>query len=279
MEKPEYSAGAKLYATHSSRADADNVDKHVEEWMHRMLPRTLKDMVVADAGAGAGRWIPVFQERKARSIIAIDQSKMMLDQIVDAPSVIDAKDFSPHDKNDLILVHGDVKEVLQNARAAINLVFANFSLCTIEEPQPVIDAMYNSLVVGGIAMVSTNVIITNEAAPFLEKPIQPADLSRTSPIPTRHIDSMRKEVRIILHFPAGDLPIVDCMHEEKDYAVDTSLWEVTESDLVLPSGVTVLNGDDREVNSKYYGSISPRALSLKEGDAQLAHLCLKLVKK
>jgi SAM-dependent methyltransferase len=268
------------YKKHS--LDANGTDGIVQQWMVSKLSSDVRLSNVVDAGCGAGRFFPIFQQLGARRVIAVDQSMEMLKQITTTAPI---HEFDPSHiesflelQEKIILIRGQMEQVLSSLRGSMDLAFASFSLCVVPEPQDVLRAMHVALKSGGDALISTNVFVPSDSAPHAEHPICGADLRREA-LETRSADGVRKDLRLVLHLPGADVPLRDKAHNEHDYAVDPNAWNVHEASLIHCQGLTFVDGADSSLNERYYGGTSPSVVSIQGAAVKLANLCMHVRKR
>lgn len=273
---PQYDGLASVYASHGF--DPEGTDGLVQVWMEKELGDVTGKTII-DAGCGAGRWHEKFIG--ARSIIGVDVSKSMLQQVPHASKIVDANGVDIPAQviraRGLLLVHGRMEDVLPRLRD-MDLAFASFSLCVCDEPREILQAFTPALKTNGRVLVSTNIFVDDASAPTDREPIREIDMKAPPVIGTYH-NGIRKELRIVLHLPGGDLAIADRAHVPSDYMVDSRDFTVSKAHLVKPQGLTFVDGGDEKQNQYYYGDTGgDHVLSIDNTIAKLAHLCLELAK-
>lgn len=252
-----------------------------DTWMESELPATLTDMFVLDAGCGTGRWFPHFEARGAKTVVGIDASRAMLaripgQEILEPDALTNAQ---PLRDRGIVVVQGLLHEVLPRLALQVDLAFASFSLCVMDDPQQALDALHNTLRPGACALVSTSVLVLTEDAPAKDGSPREVAWDRRPAIETRGPGGRRRDLLVVAHVPGyADLPLTDKAHCLDDYAIDPQKWTVEKAHLLASRGVTLVDGKDKARQERYYGAVAENAVSLEGTTAQLASLCLKLRK-
>lgn len=269
-----------LFGAHAAQLFASSeIDGVVDTWMDRELPTDLAGMTVLDVGCGSGRWFPHLLRRGSRRIIGIDASRPMLAALhgheifgLDALAATASTWELP-----IILIRGLVSEVLPALPLQVDLAFASFSLCVMDEPQEALAAMHAVLAPGGQALISTNVIVPEEDMPTGHGLPREFEWARQPACSIRGPDGRRKDLLSVLHFRGANLPVVDKAHILADYAIDPQKWRILKAHLLHPSPEpTFVDGEDRALQKQHYGHAMENALSLQGISARQTCLCLKL---
>lgn len=239
----------------------DDVDRYVDIWMTDHLRALGEIKAVVDVGCGAGRWLSKFQAEK---IVGIDFSEDMLKSV----------EISTRKGVDLIC--GDFLQELYGFKNSFDLAFASYSLCTLENPQTALSAVYNALRPGGRVLFSTNVIVNEGDVPAVVEIPQQANSEMVPSVDTVQ-DHQRKKLRLVLHFKGADLPIHDFAHTIKDY-LHKGLY-VEEMAIFRPCMASFIDAADVELNDKYFpGQPTSEAISLVGTKAAVVNLCMQAKK-